>query len=70
MLKSYFNFCSEVKSYNPASDSTLPTTGKKRKREETVDTEETNGDLSEGMFLLHCSPSIIHLRYVQKCLKN
>ncbi|CAB3984772.1 nucleolar 58 [Paramuricea clavata] len=33
----------EVKGYNPATDSTLPTSSKKRKHEETVDTEETNG---------------------------
>ena len=34
-----------MKGYNPATDSTLPTSGKKRKREETVDTEETNGEV-------------------------
>ncbi|XP_028393169.1 nucleolar protein 58-like [Dendronephthya gigantea] len=38
---------SEIKGYNPASDSTLPTNGKKRKHEETVDTEETNGELED-----------------------
>ena len=38
---------SEIKGYNPATDSTLPTSGKKRKHEETVDTVETNGE-TEG----------------------
>ncbi|CAB4011101.1 nucleolar 58 isoform X3, partial [Paramuricea clavata] len=39
----------EVKGYNPATDSTLPTSSKKRKHEETVYTEETNGQPEGGI---------------------
>ena len=38
-----------MKGYNPATDSTLPTSSKKRKHEETIETEETNGEVEEGI---------------------